>query len=150
VKQDDPASAPAGLFTIRFYRLRDSILCDRRGIVPAGQDVECREALSEAVQFSHDFVAAHPKLGCLIYRPDGGFLERIPGTDFGRRPKRSRRRSALYAAAQLIPAAFLFWWDWKHDFGLILPSFIAARLVYTGVICVMAAVFGPPAETIEA
>lgn len=136
---DDP-------FTVRFYRLRDSVMCNRDGVVGAAPDVELCETLSGALQFSHDFVAAHPKLGCLVYRPDGGFVERIAGTDFGPKPKRSRLRSAVYASVQLVPAAVLFWWDWRHDFGLIFPSFIAARLVYTGLLCCAHAIFGPPVD----
>ncbi len=135
-------------FTVRFYRLREAVMCGRHGVI-GGDDVERRQSLTEARQFSRDFVALHPTMGCLVYGPDGRFTECIPGTEPGHKPKPSRRRSALRAAAFLIPAAMLAWWDSQHNFGLILPTLIAARLVYVGVYSVAEAVFGPATESAE-
>jgi len=99
--------------------------------------------LDDARRFGGDFVGAHSGMGCLIYGPDGGFIERIAGSAVGvakRRP--SRGRSAMLAALQLIPAGLLVWWDASRNFGMILPTLLAARLVYGGLLSVADAVIG--------
>jgi hypothetical protein len=76
-----------------------------------------------------------------VYRPDGAFAQRIPA-DAESKPGPTRRRSWLLAGAQLIPAAALSWWDAANDFRLILPTLLAARLIYGGLFKAADGVFG--------
>jgi hypothetical protein len=130
-----------GQFTIRFYRLKDSVMCDRAGVITSGSDLVHTASIAEAQQFSRNFVTQHPALGCLVYRPDGAFAQRIPA-DAESKPGPTRRRSWLLAGAQLIPAAALIWWDAANDFRLILPTLLAARLIYGGLFKAADGVFG--------
>lgn len=128
-------------FTIRFYRLRDAVMCDRAGLIASGDHLEHAATLDEARQFSRDFVDEHPALGCLIYRPDGGFALRMDGNQPVAKPKAGPGRSCLLACAHLIPAAALVTWDAANNFGLILPTLLATLLLYVGLFKAVDAIF---------
>ena len=130
-------------FTIRFYRLTDAVICDRDGAITSGDDLVSAATLDEAGLVCRDFVAQHPKLGCLVYRPDGGFALQIAGNQPGRKPQPTRLRSGLLACVMLLPAAALVWWDAANNFGLILPTLLASRLIYGGLFKAADCVIGP-------
>jgi hypothetical protein len=138
-----------GQFTIRFYRLKDSVLCDRAGVITSGSDVVRTATIEAAQQFSRVFVAEHPALGCLVYREDGSFAGQFTGSQFEKKPGPTRRRSWLLACAQLIPAAALICWDAANGFGLILPTLLAARLIYGGLFKAADGVFGDGEDRAE-
>jgi len=133
-------------FIIRFYRLKDSVICDRAGTITSGEDVLHASTLEKAGEVSRDFVASHPTLGCMVYRPDGGFALQVRGSLPAGKPKQTRQRSFLLAGVQLIPAAALVWWDAANNFGLILPTLLASRLIYGGLFKAVDGVLGPDRE----
>ena len=135
-------SGMSGVFSMRFYRLKDSVMCDRSGAMAADSGLVYTATLEEAQEFSRKFVAQCPTLGCLVYRPDGSFAEQIPGSHSGDKPRPTRWRFWLLACAQLLPAAALFWWDAANGFGLIIPSLLATRLVYGGLFKVAEGIAG--------
>jgi len=127
-------------FVVRFYRVRENVMCQRDGVIGGVDDAEPASTLDQARRFGRGFISAHPTLGCAVYGAGDRLIETIAVPVKFR--ARSRSRAAVEGALFLILAIAGVWWDATTGFILILPTFLAVRILYLALIRLAEAVFG--------